>query len=1074
VAARRERKVVTVLFADLVGFTARSESLDPEDVAAILRPYHERLRSELERFGGTVEKFIGDAVMALFGAPFAHEDDPERAVRAALAIRDWARDEGSVQVRIAVNTGEALVDLDARPGSGEGMAAGDVVNTASRLQAAAPVNGVLVGATTFRATRPVIDYRDAGAVEAKGKLQPLPVWEAVGARSRVTTEAVSTLAPLVGRARELAVLNELLVRVREESSPQLVTLVGVPGIGKSRLVHELMQAVGRGGVLTYWRRGRSLPYGEAVPLWALAEIVKAQAGILESDAAEEVARKLRDAVARCVPDARDATWVEGHLRPLAGLAARVDGGGDRRSEAFAAWRRFFEGMAEQRPLVLVLEDLHWADDELLDFVDYLVEWATGVPILIVCTSRPELLERQPAWGGGKLNATTLSLSPLSDADTSRLLASLLARPLLPADTQNDLLARSGGNPLYAEHYARMLLEAADRVDLPMPESVQGIIAARLDRLPQEEKELLQDAAVLGKVFWLGGVVDGRTRADAEAALHALDRKGFVQRARASSVADEVEYTFLHIVVRDVAYGQIPRADRAEKHRRAAEWIESLGRPDDHAETLAHHYLAALELARAGGQPTYELEDRARLALREAGDRATALNAFDAAARSYETALGLWPSGDPERPRLLLSYGTALALGAESGEEELAAAAAGLVKAGDHEHAAEAELLLADTAWRAGRRDEADRHLERAVDLVRDVGASPTKARVLSEVSRYHLLADRLADAIQTGRAALEMATELGLDEIRAHALNNIGSSRVQLGDGDGIRNVEQSIEIANRIGSPECLRGYNNLFSSHVNAGSLSRAAAAVRTGVQVAERFGNAGRNARWLRFERVHPAFWEGRWDEALELIEESLADVGPTHALSRFSFEMRGRIRLARDDVSGALADARRSLELGRRAKDPQTLLPALSFAAVAAFEADRRSDAERLAAELLAAEAVDHRIPHYSFLFDLAWVFVDLGRSDELVAATTQALIRDRWIEVAEQIGRGDYPGAADLYAEIGALPNEAYTRLRAAAQLLEAGRRGQADEQLRRSLAFWRSVGASRYVGEGESLLAASA
>jgi tetratricopeptide (TPR) repeat protein len=608
----------------------------------------------------------------------------------------------------------------------------------------------------------------------------------------------------------------------------------------------------------------------------------------------------------------------------------------------------------------------------------------------------------------------------------------------------------------------------------MPESVQGIIAARLDRLPQEEKELLQDAAVLGKVFWLGGVVDGRARADAEAALHALDRKGFVQRARASSVADEVEYTFLHIVVRDVAYGQIPRADRAEKHRRAAGWIESLGRPDDHAETLAHHYLAALELARASGQPTDELEDRARFALREAGDRATALNAFDAAARSYGTALELWPIEDAERPRLLLAYGTALALGAESGETELAAAASGLVEAGDREHAADAEILLADAAWRAGRRDEADGHLERAVELVRDVDASPTKARVLSEVSRYHLLADRPADAIQSGRAALEMATELGLDEVRAHALNYIGSARVDLGDGDGIRDLEQSIEIANRIGSPESLLGYNNLFSSHVTAGSLDKAARAVRTGVQVAERFGNVGRNARWLRFERVHPAYWEGRWDEALELIEESLSDVGPTHALSRFSFETRGRIRLARDDVSGALADAQRSLELGRRAKDPQTLLPALSFAAVAAFEAGRRSDAERLADELLAADAVDHRIPHYSFVFDLAWVLVDLGRSDELAASTAQALIRDRWIEVAEQIARGDYADAADLYAEIGALPNEAYTRLRAAAQLLDGGRRGQADEQLHRALAFWRSVGATRYVREGESLLAASA
>jgi class 3 adenylate cyclase len=759
---RRERKVVTVLFADLVGFTARAEELDPEDVEAILRPYHEGLRTELERFGGTVEKFIGDAVMALFGAPLAHEDDPERAVRAALAIRDWVREEGEIQVRVAVNTGEALVNLGARPESGEGMAAGDIVNTTARLQSAAPTNGILVGEATYRATRQAIDYRDGGTVEAKGKSAPVPVWEAVAARSRVTSEAVSVSSPLVGRDRELAVLSELLVRVQDESSPQLVTLVGVPGIGKSRLVHELMQIVHRGGVLTYWRRGRSLPYGEAVPLWALSEIVKAQAGILEGDGADTVRDKLHDEVSRLIPEPREATWVESQLRPLAGVGGEEEQRTDRRDEAFTAWRRFFEGMAEYRPLVLVFEDLHWADDDLLDFVDHLVEWASGVPILIVGTARPELLERRPAWGGGKLNATSLSLAPLSEAHTSRLLASLLDRPLLAADAQAELLARAGGNPLYAEQYAQMLREGADDADPRVPGSIQGVIAARLDLLPPEEKALLQDAAVLGKVFWLGSLAGGRSPSDAEIALHALDRKGFVRRARASSVADESEYTFLHLLVRDVAYGQIPRGARVEKHRRAAEWIESLGRPDEHAETLAYHYLSALELARASGEPTEELADRARHALREAGDRAAALNAFDSAARSYASALELSPADDPQRPRLVLSHATMLALGQESGEEELELAASALAELGDCEGAARAEILLADSDWRAGQRDAADAHLGRAVNLVHDLPNSPAKATVLSEVSRYHMLGDRFDDAIRIGRQALEMATELGL------------------------------------------------------------------------------------------------------------------------------------------------------------------------------------------------------------------------------------------------------------------------------------------------------------------------
>jgi tetratricopeptide (TPR) repeat protein len=780
-------------------------------------------------------------------------------------------------------------------------------------------------------------------------------------------------------------------------------------------------------------------------------------------------------VKRLISDDRDTTWVTNHLLPLAGAAARESAGADRRSEAFGAWRRFFESMAEHRPLVLVFEDLHWADDELLDFVDYLVDWATGVPILIVCTARPELLERRPAWGGGKLNATTLSLAPLSEEDTSRLLASLLDRPLLAAETQAELLGRAGGNPLYAEQYAQMLLESSDTHEFALPESVQGIIAARLDRLPQQEKALLQDAAVLGKVFWLGGVLNGRTRRDAEEALHALDRKGFVKRARASSVADETEYTFLHILVRDVAYAQILRADRAEKHRRAAEWIESLGRAEDHAETLAHHYLSALDLARASGQPIEALANRVRIALREAGDRATALNAFDYAARSYAAALELWPPEDPERPRLLLALGTALALGHESGYEELAESAKSLVELGDRGEAAQAEILLADGRFRAGQRDQAYAHVERAVKLVEDVPLSAAKAQVLSEVSRYHMLGDRQRDAIEIGREALELASELGLEEIRAHALNNIGTARVSLGDPEGQRDLEQSIEIANRIGSHEGLRAYNNLFASYVMLGILDRASATVQAGLEQADRFGTAAGPARWLRFERLHVAYWEGRWDDALDLVEESLSEVGSAHALSRWNFEMRGRIRLARDDVAGALKDAEESLELGRPAKDPQTFFPALSFAALANLEAGRTRVAAELADELLALDPVNHRISHHiAPLFDLAWILTALDRSEDLLEATERVTIWTRWIDAASALASGEYLRAADMYAEMGTRANEAFTRLRAAARLVEVGRRAEADEQLQRALAFYRSVGAARYIREGEALLAATA
>nr|MBA3383196.1 AAA family ATPase [Actinomycetota bacterium] len=548
------------------------------------------MRADIERFGGTVEKFIGDAVMAVFGAPVAHEDDPERAVRAALAVRETALEDGGFQVRVAVNTGEALVALGAHPAEGEAMVAGDVVNTAARLQSAAPANGILVGEQTYRATDRAIEYRDHQSVQAKGKAAPVVAWEAVQARSRFGVDvARSYNTPLVGREQELELLVAALARSQDERAPQLVTLVGVPGIGKSRLLAELLGAIDRGDQLVTWRQGRSLPYGEGVSYWALGEMVKAQAGILETDAPDEAAAKLGDAVRRLLSDSTESTWIESHLKPLAGIGAD-ETTGDRRGEAFAAWRRFFEALGEQRPLVLVFEDLHWADDGLLDFVDHLVDWLSDVPVLVVATARPELLSRRPAWGGGKANAAIVSLSPLSDDETARLVHALLEQSVLPAEVQSALLERAGGNPLYAEEFVRMFGERG-RTDADLPESVQGIIAARLDGLPGEDKELLQDAAVVGKVFWSGALAEigHRERSVVEDRLHALERRELVRRERRSSVAGESEYAFRHLLVRDVAYGAIPRATRAERHRRAAEWIEALGRPEDHADLLAHHY-----------------------------------------------------------------------------------------------------------------------------------------------------------------------------------------------------------------------------------------------------------------------------------------------------------------------------------------------------------------------------------------------------------------------------------------------------------------------------------------------------
>ncbi len=849
---RRERKVVSVLFCDLVGFTSQAESMDPEDVEAILRPYHARVRSELERHGGTVEKFIGDAVMALFGAPVAHEDDPERAVRAALAIRDFATEEG-LELRVGITTGEALVSLDASPSEGEGMAAGDVVNTAARLQSAAPVNGILTDETTYRATRQVVDYREASAVEAKGKAEPIPVWEALSAHARFGVDvAHEARTELVGRERELSVVRDAFERARHERTPQLLTLVGVPGIGKSRLVYELSQIVDTDPELITWRQGRCLAYGDGVTLWALGEIVKAQAGILEQDASGEVMQKLRDAVADVLAETSDASWVESELRSLVGLAGESELGDDRRGAAFAAWRRFLEAMAEQRPLVVVFEDLHWADESLLDFVDELVEWVTDVPLLVVATARPELLERRPGWGGGKLNATTLALAPLSDDQTARLIAQLLQRSVLAAESQQALLDRAGGNPLYAEQFAELFLERGSADELPLPETLQGIIAARLDGLPEAEKELLRNAAVVGKVFWAAAL--DREEDDAAATLHSLERKGFVRRQKRSSVEGEGEFAFAHALVRDVAYGQIARADRAEKHRHAAAWIESLGRPEDHAEMLAYHWRSALELARASGQDTGDLVDRARLALREAGDRAFALNAYPAAERYYADALELWPDRDADRPELLFRRAHALYfVGDDRREEALLEARDASLATGRTERAAESEAFLAHVAWHRGQPDKVRLHLDQATKLA---GGTPSaaKARVLSISARTRTLSGEPEAGMRIAEEVLEMAAALELDELRAHALATIGTAKsVFLGDLNGIADLERALEIAVEINSPIAGGIVNNLaFAVPVGDGGLLRAEELHVESARLAERFGD-GQGLRFVRGNMV-----------------------------------------------------------------------------------------------------------------------------------------------------------------------------------------------------------------------------
>jgi len=542
--------------------------------------------------------------------------------------------------------------------------------------------------------------------------------------------------------------------------------------------------------------------------------------------------------------------------------------------------------------------------------------------------------------------------------------------------------------------------------------------------------------------------------------------------------EQVEYAFWHALVRDVAYGQIPRADRADKHRLVAQWIESLGRPEDQAEMVAHHYLSALELGRAAGREVDGLAMRAQVALRDAGDRAAALNALPQAERYYAEALVLMPEDDPGRPEMLLRYGQTQFLSRDGGDDVLEAARAGFVAAGDRARAAEAALMLAHISWRSGWRDRTRKHLADARSLVADAPPSRIQTSVLSNVARYEMLADQNENALQFGREALSMAEQLGLDDLRAHALNNIGCARAFMGDPDGMNDVEQSIALASRLNSiPDLIRGHNNLATLYFTFGDVERGEAKRAKTREIADRFGHNG----FVRFidggpAIIHP-YITGSWDEALERANVFLAEVesGSPHYHAAHAYIYRGLIRLGRGDPAGAESDIERAVEFARSAQDPQLSETTLLKAAVAFLALANDERAAEIFGESLATLRDLNQLGFASVeSYALAWLGLTLGRETEVAPILEREPLDTPWTRAGRAVLAGDLSGAADLLGEIGAAAQEAFLRLRSAEQLVQAGRRAEADEQLRRALAFYRSVGATRYVREGEALLAASA
>jgi class 3 adenylate cyclase len=595
-AHREERRIVSVVFVDLVGFTSRSEQLDPEDVRAILTPYHGTVRDELESFGGVVEKFVGDAVMAVFGAPTAHGDDPERAVRAALAVRDAVtvlnNEQPQLELRIrgAVNTGEAVVTLSARPALGEAMVAGDVVNTASRLQQHAPVGEIIVGEETYRATRAAIEYEPVEAVTAKGKTAPIEAWRAI-APTTASGERDLSSTPFVGRAREVGLLDATWERVELERRPHLITVLGPPGVGKSRLAAEFTERIAaRGGRVI---RGRCLPYRERSAYGAFAMQMKELAGIFDSDDVDVATGKLRALVERLVGK-EEAEAVAGHIAILLGLETKATT--PDRDSLFQSVRVFIEAGARDEPTALVFEDIHWADPVLLDLIELLATRLHDLPVLLLTLARPELLDTRPGWGGGLLAYNALPLEPLGGSDAVQL-----ALHLLGADAKAAQVAEAAeGNPLFIEQLAAVLSERGTEATDALPTTIRGLVAARLDALPAEEREVLLDASICGRIFWKGALV--RIARDPDClgeALAALERRDLVHRDTVSRIEGDVQWSFKHVLIRDVAYDLQPRARRRDGHRHVAEFIEeSTPEVGESGAALARHWRGAGELEHA--------------------------------------------------------------------------------------------------------------------------------------------------------------------------------------------------------------------------------------------------------------------------------------------------------------------------------------------------------------------------------------------------------------------------------------------------------------------------------------------
>ncbi len=878
-----ERRFVSVLFVDLVGFTPFAEERDAEQVRETLDRYFGLARLAVERHGGTIEKFIGDAVMAVWGTPTAHEDDAERAVRAGLELVDAVRGLASgIEARAGILSGEAAVTIGAE---GQGMVAGDLVNTASRLQSVAPAGSVLVGEATMNAAKAAIAFESVGPQELKGKSAPVAAFRAmrVVANRGGGGRSDSLEAPFVGRDEELRLLKDLLHATARDQRVRLATISGPAGIGKSRLTWEFEKYVDGVVETIYWHRGRSPAYGEGITFWALGEMIRRRAELAETDDEQTTRARIAATVAQYVSDAEERGWIESALLALLGVEQAPSGG---RDALFAAWRTFFERIADQGTTVLVFEDLQWADTGLLDFIEHLLEWSKNRPLLVVAITRPELFDRRPTFGSSHRMATALALEPLSEQAMRQLLAGLV--PGLPETAMVAILGRADGIPLYAVETIRMLvsdgrLEALDGVyrpvgelrDLAVPETLRSLIASRLDGLDTTDRSLLQDGAVLGQRFTVPALaaLSGLAVDDIEARLRTLVRREFLELEADPRSPERGQYGFVQSLIREVAYSTLARRDRRARHLAAARYFEMLA-DEELAGVLASHYLAAHEASEPGPEAD-ALAVQARLALRGAAERAAALGGHEQALVYLEQALAVTADAAERVTLLELAAESANATGRDEQAQDYARQAIDNYAAvGDAAARLRTVALMGRILLDNGHLPEAVAFMEQELSTVAEGSDSPESAEVLANLSRAYMRTEQNQRAIDTADRALKVAEPQNLERIVTEAFINKASSLHRRGRlREALALHVSAVGLADRNGYVDLqLRGRNNLSVAQVES-EPERGLDTVYEGIELARRLGQRGM-FNWLVGTYAMYSGSIGRaWDRALELTEETL---------------------------------------------------------------------------------------------------------------------------------------------------------------------------------------------------------